>query len=148
VDAVESAGIDAAIRLRDEGLDPNDVQELELGVSLDDFTDEAVQDPRKFDLASRVRCVADEERDRIFPNQFPAVLRTRLKGGELREARVSHSRGGPENSLSDGQLETKFHVNAGRVLAEERVGGLWETLGSLGEAESVGEVARLARIGG
>jgi hypothetical protein len=34
------------------------------------------------------------------------------------------------------------------VLAEERVGGLWETLGDLAEAEGVGEVARLARIGG
>ena len=58
---------------------------------------------------------------------------------------MSHNRGGPDNPLSDGELETKFHVNAGRVMAEERVGGLWE---ALGEAESMGEVARLARIGG
>jgi 2-methylcitrate dehydratase PrpD len=186
------AGIDAAIRLREEGLDPDDVEELELGVaaptlrtiaqpedekarpktgyaaqfsgpftvatallgggglgvSLDDFTDEAVQESRKLDLASRVRCVADEECDRIFPNQFPAVLRARRKGGELREARVSCNRGGPENPLSDGELETKFRDNAGRVLAEERVGELWEALGSFGEAVSVGEVARLARVDG
>jgi 2-methylcitrate dehydratase PrpD len=186
------AGIDAAIRLRQEGLDPDDVEELELGVaaptlrtiaqpesekarpvtgyaaqfsgpftvatallgggglgvSLDDFTDEAVEAPQKLDLASRVRCIADEECGRIFPNQFPAVLRARLKSGELRKARVSHNRGGPENPLSDGELETKFRDNAGRVLAEERVGGLWETLGDLAEAEGVGEVARLARIGG
>ncbi len=51
-----------------------------LGVSLDDFTDEAVQEPRKLDLASRVRCVAHEECDRIFPNQFSAVLRARRRG--------------------------------------------------------------------
>lgn len=186
------AGIDAAIRLRQEGLDPNAVEELELGVaaptlrtiaqpedekarprtgyaaqfsgpftvatalvgggglgvSLDDFTDEAVRDERKLDLASRVRCVADEECDRIFPNQFPAVLRARLKGGEAREARISHNRGGPENPLSEGELETKFRDNAGRVVAEERVGRLWAALGDLAEAEGVGEVARLARIGG
>jgi 2-methylcitrate dehydratase PrpD len=84
----------------------------------------------------------------IFPNQFPAVLKARLRSGEVYERRVSHNRGGPDNPLSDRELETKFHVNAGRVMAEERVGGLWETLGSLGEAESMGEVARLARSGG
>ncbi len=54
-----------------------------------------------------------------------------------------------ENQLSDGGLETKFRDNAGRVLlAEARVGVLWEALGSLGEAVSVGEVAWLACVGG
>lgn len=185
------AGIDAAIRLRQQGLDPDDVNELELGVaaptlrtiaqpedekakpktgyaaqfsgpftvatallgggglgvSLDDFTDEAVRDPRKLDLASRVRCVADEECTRTFPNQFPAVLRARLNSGEEREARIPHNRGGPENPLSDGELETKFRDNAGRVMAEERTGELWEALEIIGEADGVGEVARLARTG-
>ncbi len=46
------------------------------------------------------------------------------------------------------ELEAKFRDNAGRVLAEERVGDLWEALGSLGEAVSVGEVAWLACVGG
>ncbi len=86
--------------------------------------------------------------DRIFPNQFLAAVKARLKSGEVYGARVLHIRGGPENPLSDGELETKLRDSAGRVMAEERVGGLWEALGSLGEAESVGEVARLARIGG
>ena len=129
------AGIDAAISLRREGLDIEEVEEIELGVaapvlrtiaqpeeekarpetgyaaqfsgpftvatalvgggglgvSLDDFTDEAVKDPVKLDLASRVRCDADEECDRIFPNQFPAVLRVRLKSGEVRGRRASRT---------------------------------------------------------
>ena len=53
-----------------------------------------------------------------------------------------------ENPLSDGELETKFRDNAGSMLAEARVGKLWEALGSLGEAVSVGEVAWLACVGG
>ncbi len=104
-----------------------------LGVSLDDFTDEAVHDARRLDLASRVRCVADEECDRIFPNQFPAVLRVLLKNGETREARVSHNRGGPENPLSDEELEVKFRTNAGRALPIEKVEELRSALGTLGE---------------
>ena len=183
------AGIDAAISLREEGLDIEEVEEIELGVatavlrtiaqpeeekarpetgyaaqfsgpftvatalagggglgvSLDDFTDEAVKDPVKLDLASRVRCVADAECDRIFPNQFPAVLRVRLKSGEAREARISHNRGGPENPLSDEELEVKFRANAGTALPAERVEELRSALEALGEADTVGDVVRLSR---
>ena len=183
------AGIDAAISLREEGLDIEEVEEIDLGVaaavlrtiaqpeeekarpetgyaaqfsgpftvatalagggglgvSLDDFTDEAVKDPVKLDLASRVRCVADAECDRIFPNQFPAVLRVRLKSGEAREARISHNRGGPENPLSDEELEVKFRANAGIALPAERVEELRSALEALGEADTVGDVVRLSR---
>ena len=183
------AGIDAAISLREEGLDIEEVEEIDLGVaaavlrtiaqpeeekarpetgyaaqfsgpftvatalagggglgvSLDDFTDEAVKDPVKLDLASRVRCIADAECDRIFPNQFPAVLRVRLKSGEAREARISHNRGGPENPLSDEELEVKFRANAGIALPAEQVEELRSALEALGEADTVGDVVRLSR---
>ena len=115
-----------------------------LGVSLDDFTDESVEDPLKLDLASRVRCVADEECERVFPNQFPAVLRVLLKGGEEREAKILHNRGGPENPLSDEELEVKFRDNAGRALPEDSVAELEEFMRGLENSGTVGEVMRLA----
>lgn len=183
------AGIDAAIELREKGLDVREIEEIELGVatptlrtiaqpeeekahpktgyaaqfsgpftvatallgggglgvSLEDFTDEAVRDPLKLELASRVRCVPDKECDRIFPNQFPAVLRVRLKNGEVREARVLHNRGGPENPLSDEELEIKFRANAGRALPEGRAERLWGVLRSLGEASTLEEAVALMR---
>jgi 2-methylcitrate dehydratase PrpD len=182
------AGIDAAMALRDEGLERNEIDALELGVaapvlrtiaqpeeekaapktgyaaqfsgpftvatalvgggglgvSLDDFTDEDVGDGEKLRLASLVTCYADEECTDLFPNQFPAVLRARLKGGGVREARVMHNRGGPENPLSDEELATKFRTNAGRALPEEQVEELEEALGSLERASDVGEVVGLA----
>ena len=185
------AGIDAAIRLRKEGLDVAEVEEIELGVAtptlrtiaqpeeekarpktgyaaqfsgpftvatalvgggglgvaLDDFTDEAVKDSAKLDLASRVRCVADAECDRIFPNQFPAVLRVRLNNGEVREARVSYNRGGPENPLSNEELEVKFYENAERALPEEQVEELRAILNALTELGAVEDVVRLVRSG-
>ena len=184
------AGIDAAIRLREEGLDLDEVEALDLGVaepvlrtiaqpegekarpqtgyaaqfsgpftvatalvgggglgvSLDDFTDEEVEDEEKLRLASLVTCRADEACTDTFPNQFPAVLRARLKGGGVREARVMHNRGGPENPLSDGELETKFRANAGRALPGEQVGELEEALGSLERSKSVEEVVGLAHV--
>ena len=186
------AGIDAAIKLREEGLDLGEIEALELGVatpvlrtiaqpeeekakpstgyaaqfsgpftvatalvgggglgvSLSDFTDATVKEPLKLDLASRVRCVADEECDRIFPNQFPAVLRVRLNSGEKLEARVSHNRGGPENPLSDQELKTKFLTNAERVLPATRVEELARALEVLGGAKTIEETMEITRVGG
>ena len=99
----------------------------------------------KLDLASRVRCSADEECDRIFPNQFPAVLRVRLKNGETREARVSHNRGGPENPLSDEELETKFHTNATRVLSRMDAEDLRAALQDLESLDRVEEITSLTQ---
>lgn len=181
------AGIDAAIKLREEGLDVSEIEDIELGVAsptlrtiaqpaeekarprtgyaaqfsgpftvatalvgggglgvyLDNFTDEDVKDPVKLDLASKVRCVPDEECDRIFPNQFPAVLRVRLGSGEVREARVTHNRGGPQNPLSDEELEAKFRANAERTLPMEHVDELRAALRSLETSETVDKVMRL-----
>ena len=177
------AGIDAAIQLREEGLEVEEIESIELGVaspvlrtiaqpedekarpktgyaaqfsgpftvatalvgggglgvSLDDFTDEVVRDRMKLDLASRVHCSADEECDRIFPNQFPAVLRVRLKNGETREARVSHNRGGPENPLDDEELDAKFRANATRALSERAAEDLRIALQDLENLERVDE---------
>jgi 2-methylcitrate dehydratase PrpD len=183
------AGIDAAIKLRKEGLEIEEIEDIELGVatavlrtiaepveekarpqtgyaaqfsgpftvatalvgggglgvSLDDFTEEDVNDPVKLGLASRVRCVADAECDRIFPKQFPAVLRVRLNSGEVRDARVSHNRGGLENPLSDEELEVKFRTNAGRILPGERVEELRSALEALDGSETVEDLMRLAQ---
>jgi 2-methylcitrate dehydratase PrpD len=92
-----------------------------------------------------VRCFADEECDRIFPNQFPAVLRVRLTSGDVREARISHNRGGPENPLSDEELEAKFHTNAARVLPEQAAEELRIALQDLEGLGRVGEITRLAK---
>lgn len=183
------AGIDAALRLREEGLQPSEISELELGVatptlrtiaqpeeekakpktgyaaqfsgpftlatalvgggglgvSLDDFTDEMVQDRAKLDLASRVRCVSDEECDRIFPNQFPAVLKVKLKSGDNREVRILHNRGGSKNPLSEKELEVKFRDNAERALSQEHSEQLWEKLQTLDEADSMSDMMQLTQ---
>ena len=116
-----------------------------LGVSLDDFTDEAVQDKEKLDLASRVRCVSDDECDRIFPYQFPAVLRVKLKSGENKEVRVLHNRGGSKNPLSNEELAVKFRDNAERALSQERSEQLWEKLQTLDEADSLNDMMQLGQ---
>jgi 2-methylcitrate dehydratase PrpD len=73
------------------------------------------------------------------------VLRVRLKNGETREAHVWHNRGGPENPLSDEELETKFHTNATRVLSREDADVLRTALQNLENLDRVDEITRLAQ---
>jgi 2-methylcitrate dehydratase PrpD len=154
------AGIDAALQLREQGLEPGQIAALELGVPtavlrtiaepaelkaapptgyaaafsgpytvasallgggglgvyLDDFTDAAVQDPRRRTLAGLVRCYADPECDAGFPRQLPAVLRARTTRGAEHQVRITHNRGGPARPLSEEELATKFRLNASRAL--------------------------------
>ncbi|SDJ44239.1 MmgE/PrpD family protein [Nonomuraea jiangxiensis] len=183
------AGIDAALQLREDGVDPADIAEIELGVPtpvlrtiaqppevkaapptgyagafsgpytvaaalmgggglgvwMDDFTDEAVADPRRLELAAKVRCVADARCDEIFPHQFPAVLRVRTVSGTVLEKRVDANRGGPLRPLTNEELGLKFALGAGRVLPAERVGRLQEAVLSLASAPSVRDVVDLTR---
>jgi 2-methylcitrate dehydratase PrpD len=154
------AGIDAALTLRTAGLDPDVIEEIELGVptpvlrtigepreekvhprsgyhaafsgpytvaaallgggglgvSHEDFTDEAAADECRLALAAKVHCVPDSRCDELFPYQFPAVLRVRLRDGQVLEERVDANRGGPGNPLSPEELTAKFRTNTGKAL--------------------------------
>ena len=110
-----------------------------MGLWLDDFSDANVRDPRYLDLAAKVRCVANAECDAIFPNQFPAVLRIKIRDGQWLEERVMANRGGPDNPLSVDELKVKFLANATRRLSQTAAESLAETILHLTEI-TVGEL--------
>jgi 2-methylcitrate dehydratase PrpD len=118
-----------------------------LGVFHDDFTDEAAADPARLALAAKVRCVPDARCDEIFPHQFPAVLRARLKDGRELEERVDVNRGGPDNPLSADELATKFRLNAARVLPAEVSARITELTYGLAELGDLTELTGLLRTG-
>ncbi|AYF77016.1 MmgE/PrpD family protein [Nocardia yunnanensis] len=98
-----------------------------LGVFHEDFTDAAARDPRRLDLAARVRCVPDARSDELFPEQFPAVLTARLHDGRTLTERVEVNRGGAGNPLTADELALKFRLNTGDVLDAAAADRLSET---------------------
>ena len=120
-----------------------------LGLGYEDFSDEAAADPRRLALASRVRCVADNRADEIFPMQFPAVLRVLTSDGHRHEVRVDANRGGPGNPLTSDELTAKFMANvAGHMTAAEGHDAAELTLG-LAHGGDVGSlVSRFASAPG
>jgi 2-methylcitrate dehydratase PrpD len=102
-----------------------------LGVSADDFSDDAVRDPELLALAALVHCYADEQSTNDFPHQFPGVLSVETNDGTRLHHRVTHTRGGPENPLTSDEVEMKFRLNAE------------PHLGSAGASQVLGAVAGL-----
>lgn len=117
-----------------------------LGVSTEDFTEEAIHDPVKLGLSARVYCIASEECDRIFPNQFPAILRVFLHDGAIHEARVFSNRGGPENPLSDKELSVKFTANANTVLPMTQIAQLIKAIEALDMLDTIDAFMALTRL--
>jgi 2-methylcitrate dehydratase PrpD len=119
-----------------------------LGVSFDDFTDERARDPERLALAAKVHTFVDGACDRLFPRQFPAVVRIELEDGTVHEERVMANRGGPGNPLTDDELRLKFRLNAGAVLTAEQADRLAEAILALGGADEVGQIVALSRPAG
>ncbi|MEU4163361.1 MmgE/PrpD family protein [Actinoplanes sp. NPDC026670] len=92
-----------------------------LGVGLDDF---AELDPRRLELAAKVRMYADPAATAVFPRAFAGVLRVRTRSGAVLEHRVDSSRGGPGHPLSPAEVDRKFTGNAGRAMPVDAVAAL------------------------
>ena len=119
-----------------------------LGVGLDDFTDELATDPRRRALMARVSVRSDERLDRIFPWQFPAILRAVTADGREMVEEVLVNRGGPDDPLSDQELARKFRDNASRVLDDHQIDRIVETVQHLDRLEDLDRLMTpLAQVG-
>ena len=116
-----------------------------LGVYFDDFTDDKARDPALLALAAKVETFVDPECDRLFPRQFPAVLRVTLDDGTTHEERVMANRGGPGNPLGDDELRRKFTLNAEQALPAARAEELAQAIFALDQAAGVGHLLALTR---
>lgn len=87
-----------------------------LGLALDDFADDLVDEPRRLELMDRVQIRADDRCDAIYPYQFPAIVDVVTTSGESLSASVLNNRGGPDRPLTADELALKFRTNARRRL--------------------------------
>jgi 2-methylcitrate dehydratase PrpD len=106
-------------------------------VYFDDFTDARASDPRVLALAARVETYVDAECERVFPREFPAVLRVHFADGRVEEERVMHNRGGPANPLSDAELNHKFALNAALSVSPATANRIADAVFNLHQADSV-----------
>jgi 2-methylcitrate dehydratase PrpD len=120
------AGVDAALRLRAQGLAPADVTALALGVAKPVLRTIAEPPEAKARPASGYHAA--------FSGRY--TVAAALLGG------------GPGNPLSDEELARKFHDNAVRSLPEERAAELAARTLALPDAQSVEDLTALLTSAG
>jgi 2-methylcitrate dehydratase PrpD len=91
---------------------------------LQEFTDEAIQDPQILALAARVRYELDPTID--YPRHFSGHVKVCLKNGSVVEANQPHPRGGFESPLPPQEIEAKFRANAALALSGRAVDAIIE----------------------
>jgi 2-methylcitrate dehydratase PrpD len=112
-------------------------------LTVDTFTDEAVQDEQVLALASRVTMAHDPSLETTIPGSRPAVVRVMLEDGDVLEKRVDFARGGAQVPLSTADLRAKFTSNARRVLSDSATSELLSLLDELEHVSTVREITRI-----
>jgi 2-methylcitrate dehydratase PrpD len=105
---------------------------------LQEFTDEAIQDPAVLALAKKVRYELDETID--YPRHFSGHVKIFLDDGSILEENQPHPRGGLEEPLPPSEIEAKFRANAELALPAGKVDEIIEIIQTL---ERLPMVARL-----
>jgi 2-methylcitrate dehydratase PrpD len=74
---------------------------------INDFTEEALDDPELREFSERVEMVLDPEVDVAYPGRWIGLVEIETTGGEHITSRVDEPKGDPGNTLSREELEEK-----------------------------------------
>jgi 2-methylcitrate dehydratase PrpD len=114
-----------------------------LGVYTEDFTDAAARRADVLEVAGKVRCHADPECTKIFPDQLPAKVTVHLANGRTEQAVCLSNRGGPGRPLTDAELDLKFSLNAQNRYDPATAASISQEIRGLAGAGDVRPIARL-----
>jgi 2-methylcitrate dehydratase PrpD len=98
---------------------------------IDDFTEEALEDPELRGFSERVEMVFDPDVDAAYPQRWIGLVEIETTGGERVTSRVDVPKGDPGNTLSREEIETKarslaaFQSGASDEEMDRIIGRVW-----------------------
>ncbi len=108
---------------------------------LQEFSDEAIHDPRILNLAKKVRYEIDPTID--YPRHFSGHVKIVLDDGRVLEENQAHPRGGFEEPLPPEEIKAKFRANARLALPHRKVDAIIDVIENL---EKVPVITRLTDL--
>jgi 2-methylcitrate dehydratase PrpD len=115
---------------------------LDRRVSLDQFTDEKVQDPRTVNLMKKIKKVnhPDFPEFRVSPVTTASIVKIKLKDGREFSKRVDIAKGNPEKPLSKKELEVKFRDCAETIIGRDRVDQSIDMISNLDKIQDINQL--------
>jgi 2-methylcitrate dehydratase PrpD len=112
-------------------------------VTVDEFTDETVDDPVIQEMIPRTVIHQDAELYKRVKNSMPGRVTVRTKDGRKFTKEVLYPKGNPGNPMTESEFKAKFMNMAERVLGEEQGDELYERARDLAHVENVSHLAPL-----
>jgi 2-methylcitrate dehydratase PrpD len=112
-------------------------------VSLNEYTQEMLDDQGIKDLMSRTECVEDPALEVDYPSKWPSWVEIDTKDGRTVRSDVEYPKGDPQNPLSWDELKDKFRTLTQTVISSERQEEIIKVVESL---ESVDDIRVLSNL--
>jgi 2-methylcitrate dehydratase len=102
------------------------------------FDDEKLFDPMIRELLPKIKVVANEEIDDLFPQVKRARVTIKLDDGQSFQHQTDIAKGDPADPMSDADLEAKFLANGRKIFAADRLDEIIKATRSLEEYTEIG----------
>jgi 2-methylcitrate dehydratase PrpD len=114
-------------------------------VSLPQFTEQKLRDPRLAELQKRTEVVLDAELDALAPACIPARVEVVTGDGHAYSKEVRSPRGMPADPLTAEELHDKFRSLAGGVLQPSAISETIEMVDDLEQLSSISQLTAVLR---
>lgn len=115
-------------------------------MTLEQFTDEKICDPKGVRLMKKIRVVEDKKMTREYPAALPCRIRIHEKGREVLEETVDLPRGHFKNSMTDDEVADKFFTLTAPYFPRTRQERTLEMLWKLERLNRLDELVRLLTV--
>jgi aconitate decarboxylase len=120
------------------------VMALESDAFVEQFTPEKMTDPKVLDFIRRIKVIADSELDSLGQDYRHAIIcQIETEEGRVLERRIDFAKGGPDNPLTQKDLETKFWKLSTKVFSEQQARELHRTILGIEDVASLDELTCL-----
>jgi 2-methylcitrate dehydratase PrpD len=104
-------------------------------LSLDDFSEETIKDPRVLNLSQKVKYVITPESE--YPKKLYGWVRIKMRDGKEYEDKIFPTKASATNPITDDEIRVKFMKNASKALPESKIKELMRIVEELDEAKDI-----------
>lgn len=104
-------------------------------LSLDDFSEETIKDPRVLNLSQKVKYVITPESE--YPKKLYGWVRIKMRDGKEYEDKIFPTKASAGNPITDDEIREKFRRNVSKVLSESKAKELMQIIDDLEEAKDI-----------
>lgn len=111
--------------------------------TIEEFTDEAIRDPKVIALAKKVTWELDPEAEAVYPAYYPCTVVCSMKDGSTVTAHVDYPKGDPENPVNWDETVEKFRFMSGYHIGKKEQEQIIDLVSRLDELEDMSQLSEL-----